>query len=283
MLGARLGKFAVVTTLAATAAGAIAAVAPASGSELPEFGYCVKVPTGTGAYRGSTCVTVETGTKGKYEFQPLSTSMTEAKPTFAVAGTVATLKTSGLPAITCASASISGEYTGPKTTTAKAVFGGCKIEAGGEGGGGVGQPCQNGATTEQIEMPLADGEIGFITNQLIGGKPVVTVGLDIRAHAPATQLLAFVCAAGKSKTETVVVEGSVIARITPIDKMTSSLGLLYKATKTGHQVPEAFEGGLPDTLNTTFNGLAGTFSGPSTLAITGVTGTNSAPLEIKAK
>ena len=35
-----------------------------------------------------------------------------------------------------------------------------------------------------------------------------------------------------SSTETVLVEGSVIARITPIDTMTSSLGLLYKATKT---------------------------------------------------
>jgi hypothetical protein len=267
-------------TLAAMAVlGSAAAVMPAGAAAeaLPEVGRCVKVTTGTGTYEGAKCITVATGTMGKYDFEPLSAELAAAeKPTFALSGGVATLKTKELQTITCTSTTMTGEYTGPKSSTEKAVFNGCTIEA---GGGVSGQPCESGPTTEQIEMPLAEGEIGFIKNQ--AGK--VSVGLDLRPHSPSTALITAVCSPGKTKTETVVVEGSVIAQVKPLDVMTSSLSLLYKVTRSGHQVPEQFEGAPKDTLATTFTGLAGTVTGESALSIAALSGTNSTPLEIKAK
>ncbi|MBA3808411.1 MAG: hypothetical protein H0X28_08465 [Solirubrobacterales bacterium] len=267
-------------TLAAMAVlGSAAAVMPAGAAAeaLPEMGRCVKVITGTGTYEGAKCITLAAGNQGKYNFETLTTEKAAAeKPTFALSGGVATLKTKELQTITCTSTTMTGEYTGPKSSTEKAVFNGCTEEA---GGGVSGQSCQSGATSEQIEMPLAEGEIGFIKNQ--AGK--VSVGLDLRPHSPSTALITAVCAPRTTKTETVVVEGSVIAQIKPIDAMTSSVSLTYKALKSGHQVPEQFEGAPTDTLTTTFTGLSGGFSGPSTFAIAGLSGTNSTPLEIKAK
>jgi hypothetical protein len=266
-------------TLAAMAVlGSAGAVMPAgAAAALPEMGRCVKVITGTGAYEGAKCVTPAVGNMGRYDFETLTTEKAAVeKPTFALSGGVATLKTKELQTITCTSTTMTGEYTGPKSSTEKAVFNGCTDEA---GGGVSGQSCQSGATAEQIEIPLAEGEIGFIKNQ----PPKVSVGLDLRPHSPSTALITAVCAPGTTKTETVVVEGSVIAQIKPIDAMTSSVALLYKAPKSGHQVPEQFEGAPTDTLTTTFTGLAGALSGPSALGIAGLSGTNSTPLEIKAK
>ncbi len=272
-----VGLRAIGTALAVgVIASSVAVATPASAAEaLPEVGRCVKVETGTGTYEGAKCVTVDTSGHGKYDFEPL-VSAPVGGPTFAVAGGPVTLATTGLPTIGCTSSSISGEYTGPKSSTEKAVFSGCTIEA---GGGVSGQPCQSGAVSEQIEIASAEGEIGFIKNQL----PKVSVGLDLRPHSPATTLFTAVCSPGTTKTEAITVEGSVIAQIKPVDTMTSSVSLLYKVTKSGHQVPEKFETGLKDTLTTTFSGLAGSFSSPSTLAIIGLSGTSSTPLEIKAK
>jgi hypothetical protein len=255
-------------------------VATAAAESLPEAGYCVKVPTGTGSYKNATCLTPETGTRGKYSFHALTTSATETNPSFSLSGGAVALKTSGLSPILCESAGITGEYTGPKSSTDKAALTGCRIEPGGTA---TGAACQTGATSGQIEVTAAEGELGFITDQVVNGKRVVQVGLDLHPHAPSTELLTAVCAAGKTSMEHVVVEGSVIARATPIDHMSGGLTLLYKATRTGHQVPEMFEGATKDTLTTSFTGLAGMFSGPSTLTIATVTGTNSVPLEIKAQ
>jgi hypothetical protein len=267
-------------TLAAMAViGSAAGVMPAGAAAetLPEMGRCVKVITGTGTYEGAKCINLAAGNMGRYDFETLTTEKAAIeKPTFALSGGVAILKTKELQTITCTSTTMTGEYTGPKSSTEKAVFNGCTDEA---GGGVSGQSCQSGATAEQIEIPLAEGEIGFIKNQ----PPKVSVGLDLRPHTPSTALITATCAPGTTKTETVVVEGSVIAQIKPIDAMTSSVTLLYKAPKSGHQVPEQFEGAPTDTLTTTFTGLAGALSGPSALGIAGLSGTNSTPLEIKAK
>src|SRR5436305_10056691 len=120
---------AVGIVLAAIAFASLASSALASEYEvkaLPEVGRCVKVATGTGTYEGSKCVTVETGNKGKYDFQPLTTALAEVqKPTFSVLGTEVVLTTAGAPTITCITGAISGEYTGPKSSSEKAVFDGC--------------------------------------------------------------------------------------------------------------------------------------------------------------
>lgn len=263
-----LRRFAAAFGLIATAA-LIAGSAAASAAP-PEAGHCVKVEPGTGTYRNATCVTKATGPKAQYNFVPLG--VTE-RPTFSAAGTNFVLKTKELSTISCATASLSGEFTGAKTATVKAVLTGCKIsrlDTVQE------PPCQSGVTSEQIEIPIAEGELGLI-------KANGAVGLDLHAQPPSTKLLTADCALETTGNETVSVEGSVIGKITPINLMSGSLSLNYKATKGGKQIPEKFETGEKDTLTTTFTGLAGSFSGPSWLNITGLAGTYSEPIEIKNK
>ena len=81
-----------------------------------------------------------------------------------------------------------------------------------------------------------------------------------------------------------VCPGSVIGKITPINKMTSEPKVLYYATKAGEQRPEQFQGSPKDTLSTSFtSGLETLSSGASSLNIKGETGRNASALEIKAK
>jgi hypothetical protein len=75
----------------------------------------------------------------------------------------------------------------------------------------------------------------------------------------------------------------VIGKVAPINKMTTTMNLLYYVRKSGEQVPERFESGLRDTLTTTFQSGLESTSAPSTLNIKQETGSNAAPLEIKAK
>jgi hypothetical protein len=61
------------------------------------------------------------------------------------------------------------------------------------------------------------------------------------------------------------------------------LNFRYFARLSGEQLPEKFQGQPKDTLTTTFmSGLEST-SAPTSLTIKEYTGTNSIPLEIKAK
>jgi hypothetical protein len=76
----------------------------------------------------------------------------------------------------------------------------------------------------------------------------------------------------------------VIGKLTPIDKMTTESKLLYSATKSGEQRPEAFQGSAKDTLMTSFtSGTEAKGSGASSLNVKEYKGSNAAPLEIKAK
>jgi hypothetical protein len=257
---------------------AISAVACASASaaeyevhSLPEIGRCVKVPTGTGVYRGALCITVEKKALGKYNWVPVS--VTE-KQTFTGAGLETTLATAGgHPAIKCLAANFVGEWTGAKTATVTVEFQGC-INS-------LGQQCQsNPQNKSEIKTLPLEAELGFIKNQLKEGKLTVVVGLDLKAQPPLPDLVVYECG---NVTESAHIEGSVIGKITPINKMTTDSNLLYYVTKAGAQLPEKFESGLKDTLTTTFTSGLESTSASSTLNIKGETGKNANPLEIKAK
>jgi hypothetical protein len=249
------------------AALAVAAfVVPAASAAIPEVGRCVKVANGAGAYRGAACITHETGRVGKYEWIPV----TEAeKQKFTGAGSSIILLTAGHSTLTCVNANISGEYTGPKTATVEIEFQACT--------NAENKQCQTtpAQLTEIKSLPL-EAELGFIKNQ----PPAIKVGLDLKPKSPLTALATYECG---TATETARIEGSVIAQIKPINKMTTESNLLYKTTRAGAQVPESFEGGPKDTLSTTFmSGLEST-TAPSSMSMTGESGTNASALEIKAK
>jgi hypothetical protein len=253
----------------AVVGGTIAVPTASALRALPEAGRCVKVATGAGAYRGGACTVLETGKLGKYEWMPASAT---EKLTFSGGGLEPTLASVGHPTIKCITANITGEYTGPKTVTAQLEFEGC-INANK-------QECHTKPTDAALitSLPL-EGELGFVKNQVIEGKILVSVGLDLKPQAPLPDLIVYDCG---GVTESDHVRGSVIVRVKPIDIMTTTSNLLITAKKTVEQVPESFEGLPKDTLSTTFmSGLEET-TAPSALNVKSETGNNSVALEIKA-
>jgi len=258
--------------LALAASATSVAVAQAATHSLPEVGRCVKVATGAGAYKGGGCITVATNGLGKYEWAPVS--FTE-KQTFSGSGAETTLATSGHQTIRCVAANFSGEYTGPKTATVTIEFQACVNSQN--------QQCQSIDPRNKSEIatfPL-EAELGFIRNQTIEGRTFITVGLDLKPQPPLTELFSYECT---GSPEVAHVEGSVIGKIKPFNKMTTESNLAYLTKKNVGQIPEQFEGGPKDTLITTFtSGVETLGSAPSTLNIVGYTGHNANPLEIKAK
>jgi len=255
---------------------ATATTAPAAFAEraLPEFGKCTKVAAGsTGAYTGPTCVTLATTKPGHYEWAPLTS---EEKDTFSGAGNEPVIATAGRLPVKCIVANISGTYTGPKTATAKIEFQGCV--------NGENKQC-TGLTTpnskSEIETLPLEAELGYIRDEEVNGHRVVQTGLDLKPTSPLTEFVTYECG---NVLETFTLEGSVIGALRPIDKMTSSPILTYKATKAGVQVPEAFAEGAPDTLSTKITSgvppASTTFA--STLAMKPVALADSTEVEIKA-
>jgi hypothetical protein len=266
----RISGMCALLALAVSAAGAT--VAQAATHSLPEVGRCVKVATGAGAYKSATCVTVATNGLGKYQWTPVS--VTE-KQTFSGAGGEVTLATTGHQTIRCVAANFSGEYTGPKTATVQIEFQACTNPQE--------QQCQSLDPRNKSEIATfpMEGELGFVRNQTIEGRTFITVGMDLKPQPPLHELMSYECT---GSTEVAHVEGSVIARLRPFDKMTTESNLQYLVKKNVGQIPEQFEGGPKDTLITTFtSGLETLGTAPSTLNIVGYFGHNANPLEIKAK
>jgi len=269
----RVGLSCLLAVLAISAfAAANASAALYDVKALPEAGRCVKVALGTGVYRGSGCTVKATAGKGSYEWVPAS--VTE-KLTFTGSGLETTLATTGHPTIKCLAANLSGEWTGPKTATVTIEFQAC-INS-------LGQQCQTVANPEnksELKTFPLDAELGFIRNEVVEGKLIFVVGLDLKAQSPSTSMMLYECG---SITETASLEGSVIGRVLPLNRMTTVQKLRYYATRSGEQVPEKFQEGLQDTLSTTFKtGLEST-TAPSTLNIKEEKGTNSQLVEIRAK
>jgi hypothetical protein len=233
------------------------------GPALPSLGRCVKAAKKSGEYKGAHCLI---DAHGKGNFNWLAGPGAQAKFT-GVLGTV-TLETVGAKKIVCSSGTSAGEYTGSKTQTVTLTLSGCERP-------GSHAACQSvGSAPGQIVTSALEGELGFIR---AGRKPLV--GLDLKRE-PA--LATFECAgSAPGGKEVVQLEGSAIGAVAKIDKTVTQFTDSF-VQKAGHQSPERFEGGVPDTLTTT--ALAGLEkTAEQTGASARVTVTDEEPLEIKAK
>jgi hypothetical protein len=253
--------------------GCVAALALGAGSasaSIPEAGYCRHVAEGShGAYIGANCIARSTNGKGLYEWTPI----TEAeKVKFSGAGGEVKLWVGGRVRVKCIVANLlNGEFTGPKSIKASFELQACdNIE---------GQQCTGLNTPNsksEIETVPLEGELGMIKN--IEGAPK-TVGIDFKPQAPLTDWAVYEC--NGNPLQTFRLEGSMIARVAPVSKMTTVQKLFILAPK-GIQTPESFEGGPTDTLSETI--MTGTSSEtlPAALNVKGYEGSYATELEIKA-
>jgi hypothetical protein len=217
------------------AALAVSVVAAASASAaLPELGRCVNVGSG-GVYSGGACIKLSASHNGKWEWQPGPGATPQLH---AQAGTVL-LETVGKAKIICSFGEATGEWTGAKTATVGFELFGCE--------NGVNfKSCNSGTGAGTIKIEPLEGELGVITG---GEKP--TVGLDLKAKSPNTNIVSFTCGGPPAEPtalpEVYEIGGSVIARILTINRMRTETNVLYKQI-AGKQVPEMFEGSAKDTL-----------------------------------
>lgn len=243
-------------------------------AELPEFGRCVEVAPKTGEYAGKSCLTPAPG-KGKWTFLPGAGE----KKKFTAEVELATLKTTGGKEIACQSGESEGEYTGVKTVAvSKLVFKNCVIAGAKTFFEGF---CQNiGAFRGEVTASELVGELGYIRS---GEKP--RAGLDFKPKL-GKALATFECGGANELTERgmgtgtpLETEGSVIGRVTIIDKMVQDNIVKFQA-KGGAQIPEQFEGGGRDTL-VTLVGLEKTADPSTFTGFAEVIGEE--PIEVKAK
>jgi alpha-tubulin suppressor-like RCC1 family protein len=240
---------------------------------LPELGRCVKVTTGKGVFTRRSCVPESSGHTGAFEWMPGPGS----RPGFKGAIARVALQTAAGSLITCTAGEFSGSYTSAVTETLGLTFTGCR--------NGTGKACQSNATKagEITTAQALEGELGFIRSGL---RP--KVGVDYKPKSPSPALLSFECREGVEAPTQVLVEGSVIAQALPIDAMKTLVKLTFRASGAT-QIPERFEGRLPDTLSVTFTGTAGK-TGPERAGLTllgastkYIVATNEEAIEIKAK
>jgi hypothetical protein len=197
-------------------------------AEEPELGRCVA--TTGGKYTNATCLTpASTPGTGKYEWEPFPFT----KAGFTLTNGTATFRTVvNKTTISCAENVISGAYTGVDSATLGVAFSGCKVL------GPFGGVC-TGAKAEAGEFstePLA-AEFGVID----GTVTPPTVGWAIHAGAGET-FATFECGG-----TAVTITGSLIAPVTPVNKMTASFKLGFSAPG-GVQKPASFQGGEAQTL-----------------------------------
>jgi hypothetical protein len=196
---------------------------------LPELGRCQKGTTGR--FVSGNCIA---RFPSKYEWA----AGPGPKPKFTGTGGSTTLQTVGKVKVTCLGSTSSGEYTGSKTAEMTARFTGCERVS----GGGT---CQTaGAGVGEIVTSPLQGELGFIQDKVNAeGQLVASVGFDFK-HAPSL-------ANAECGSQTLSIVGSVIAPVSPMNKMTLEPTLKFKAV-AGKQLPEQFEEGEKDTLTAIF-------------------------------
>jgi hypothetical protein len=217
-----------VLAVAAVAATGVASAAAAP----PEWGRCEAAVGGkTGEYKNAKC-TAPAGGTGLFNWAPEPTG----KAKFATVGEKVGLETTGKRRIICGESVSDGSYTGPKTATVTLMLVGCNLE-------GTATRCQtNPAKEGEIEASL-EAELGFITG---GSRPVV--GVALKPKAPSTVWAAFSCVKlPETPVLSGVIEGSVIGRIKPLNRMTAEYAEIYSAA-AGVQAVQQFEGGAKDTL-----------------------------------
>ncbi len=209
--------------------------------QAPEFGTCVKLPTGTkGAWGNSGC-TAAGGTQ-KYEWYP---GFGGAKPlvnkhftTKIKSATEAKLETKTGKLIACTGQTGAGEISGAKTVSGVTMtFTGCHLGSSGS--------CQNkGGTAGEVISAKLNGVLGVVT--VSGEGPAKNkIGLDLSgAESPTVAELE--CAGTP-----VAVRGSVIVEIKASAMLTTAT-LKYAQTK-GLQKITHFAGEPVDVLEASFN------------------------------
>jgi hypothetical protein len=203
-----------------------------SSAPLPALGRCVRAKHSAAVYEGKFCVNLKVAKQGVDNWLPGPGT----KDKFTGNSGEVTFETEGKRSITCTSAALAGEYTGPRTDSTKLTLSGCRYLA-------TNQPCQTNPTAQgTIEgSGSLEGELGFLT---IPSSPLVpTVGWDLKGVS-----MTFTCEKLPEPSITIgTIEGSVIASLTPTDAMGRTMTLTYSAS-SGKQLPEMFEGAEADTL-----------------------------------
>jgi hypothetical protein len=163
--------------------------------------------------------------------------------TFTSTSGAAVLETkAGIP-VKCKSDIDEGELTGPKTDTVIVRFKECEA---------LGKPCQSDAVAGEIVTKPMVSLLGFI-------KKATEVGIALSPET-GTVLAEFECGGAP-----IVVEGSVIGKITPLKTKTTIFTLTFTQTG-GVQSPTKLEGEPEDVLFTSIAGGPFEQSGEATTA-----------------
>jgi hypothetical protein len=228
-----------------------AVLASTAAAEAPEFGRCVKVAKGTGAFKSGNCTEMLAG--GNYEWMPGPGPNNKFTLADKEAATT-TFETTRDNLMHCTGLSASGEYTGPKTVgNLNVILTGCKAPAAG------GLTCTTkGRATGELVLNTLEGELGVIEK---GETPVQNkVGLDLFPVGNREGVvIAFEC----TPAAFAEYRGSVIIKVpTKASALTTTLKAIEKK---GVQKPERFEGAPRDVLEANYlasgfeqNGLAAT-------------------------
>jgi hypothetical protein len=157
--------------------------------------------------------------------------------TFTSTSKTSVLETVGGIAVTCTADTNSGEITGPQTGSVTIVFTGCKL-------GKV--PCNTPGAAPGV---IATATLGMKINYINKAKKEVGIDLVEAAGAP---FMSYGC----GPVLRGVVIGSVIGRITPINKLVTPAEkfTLKFAQAIGVQKPLKLEGAPIDVLETSFGG-----------------------------
>jgi hypothetical protein len=230
----------------------------------PQLGRCVPSARRKGEFKNAQCTKSGHG-KGKDNW--LAGPGPKAQFTSTLSAPVLESTGASTIRITCTAGKAEGEYAGAQTLkVTNLTFSGC---AESPRKAGVASDCQGtGLANGEIVTNELAGEVGFISR--VGRKR--TVGLDLRG--PGSGALAdFECGGASGVTGKGTgagtareLDGSVIGKLKTINLMSASNVVTYQAIG-GHQVPERFEGALPDIL-TTLVGLEKTPE-PTTFSATG--------------
>jgi hypothetical protein len=195
----------------------------------PEIGRCVKVKKGEGHFRDAGCEKGEVKEAGTYNWVP-----GVIKPKFTSTEGVSFFETVTGTKVVCKASTDSGEYLPPKEDRETIRFTGCEAS---------GIPCTTaGRASGEIETSLLRSVLGFI----LAPKQV---GVDLEALSGGSWAV-FDCGPVH-----IAIVGSVIARVTPISKMTLTFKEKFVQAK-GKQKPEKFEGQPKDTLTCIVNEVA---------------------------
>ncbi len=187
------------------------------------LGRCVKATGGTGQYKDSACETTEVG--GRFEWFPGA-----VKNKFTSREGATELESASGQKIRCAGGSDAGEYVGTAEVLETITFTGCE---------GSGVKCKQGVQPEgTVETALLRSVGGLI-------KQPADIGVSLES-ASGGVFAEFMCSGVR-----IAINGSVIAPITPISRMTTIFTEKFDAAGS-KQEPESFEGGPREVLETSF-------------------------------